>query len=240
MRKKRKKKHPVRKILISFLAVLFCLLFAVCAFFGVKGYRMYQEAIAEKSISERVEEIRSMEDFTPYSELPQFYIDATISVEDHRFEEHCGIDLIAVARAAWTDIKAMSFVEGGSTITQQLIKNMLFTQDKKLERKAAEVFAALELEANYSKEEIFELYANTAYFGNGYYGIYQASIGYFGKEPLELTDYECAMLAGIPNAPSVYSLNEELALQRVKQVLRSMVRNKIITQEEADRIELGD
>lgn len=240
MRKKRKKKHSVRKILISFLAVLFCLLFAVCAFFGVKGYRMHQEAIAEKSISERVEEIRSMEDFTPYSELPQFYIDATISVEDHRFEEHCGIDLIAVARAAWTDIKAMSFVEGGSTITQQLIKNMLFTQDKKLERKAAEVFAALELEANYSKEEIFELYANTAYFGNGYYGIYQASIGYFGKEPLELTDYECAMLAGIPNAPSVYSLDEELALQRVKQVLRSMVRNKIITQEEADRIELGD
>lgn len=240
MRKKRKKKHPVRKILISFLAVLFCLLFAVCAFFGVKGYRMYQEAIAEKSISERVEETRSMENFTPYSELPQFYIDATISVEDHRFEEHCGIDLIAVARAAWTDIKAMSFVEGGSTITQQLIKNMLFTQDKKLERKAAEVFAALELEANYSKEEIFELYANTAYFGNGYYGIYQASIGYFGKEPLELTDYECAMLAGIPNAPSVYSLDEELALQRVKQVLRSMVRNKIITQEEADRIELGD
>lgn len=240
MRKKRKKKHPVRKMLISPLVVLFCLLFAVCAFFGAKGYRMYQEATTEKPISERVEEIRSMEDFTPYSELPQFYIDATISVEDHRFEEHCGIDLIAIARAAWTDIRAMSFVEGGSTITQQLVKNMLFTQDKKLERKAAEVFAALEIESKYSKEEIFELYANTAYFGNGYYGIYQASIGYFGKEPLELTDYECAMLAGIPNAPSVYSLDEELALQRVKQVLRSMVRNKIITQEEADKIELED
>lgn len=71
----------------------------------------------------------------------------------------------------------MSFVEGGSTITQQLVKNLLFTQDKKIERKAAEVFAALEMESKYSKEEIFELYANTAYFGSGYYGIYQASIG---------------------------------------------------------------
>lgn len=238
MRKKRKKKHPVRKILISFLTVLFCLVFAVCAFFGIKGYRMYQEATMEKPISERVEEIRSVEDFTLYSELPQFYIDATISVEDHRFEEHCGIDLIAIARAAWTDIRAMSFIEGGSTITQQLVKNMLFTQDKKLERKVAEVFAALEIEFKYSKEEIFELYANTAYFGNGYYGIYQASIGYFGKEPLELTDYEAAMLAGLPNAPSVYSLetNRELMEQRVKQVLNRMVRYEAITQEEADRI----
>ena len=117
-----------------------------------------------------------MEGFTPYSALPQFYIAATISVEDRRFEEHCGIDLIAIGRAAWTDIRAMSFVEGGSTITQQLVKNLLFTQDKKIERKAAEIFAALEMESKYSKEEIFELYVNTVYFGSGYYGIYQAAM----------------------------------------------------------------
>ena len=161
-------------------------------------------------------------------------------MEDHRFAKHCGIDLIAIGRAAWTDIRAMSFVEGGSTITQQLAKNMLFTQDKKIERKAAEVFAALDMEAKYTKEEIFELYVNTVYFGSGYYGIYQASMGYFGKEPLELSDYECAMLAGIPNAPSAYSpdVGNELAEKRVKQVLNSMVRQKIITQENADRIEL--
>lgn len=183
-----------------------------------------------------------MEGFTPYSALPQFYIAATISVEDRRFEEHCGIDLIAIGRAAWTDIRAMSFVEGGSTITQQLVKNLLFTQDKKIERKAAEIFAALEMESKYSKEEIFELYVNTVYFGSGYYGIYQAAIGYFGKVPSELTDYECAMLAGIPNAPSAYSpnTNKELALRRVSHVLDSMVRNRIITQEEADRIERND
>lgn len=242
MRRKWKRKHPVRKLFMSLVALLLCTLFAVCAFFGVKGYQMYKRAVEEQPINERVEEICNMEGFTPYSALPQFYIAATISVEDRRFEEHCGIDLIAIGRAAWTDIRAMSFVEGGSTITQQLVKNLLFTQDKKIERKAAEIFAALEMESKYSKEEIFELYVNTVYFGSGYYGIYQAAIGYFGKVPSELTDYERAMLAGIPNAPSAYSpnTNKELALRRVSHVLDSMVRNRIITQEEADRIERND
>lgn len=240
MRRKRRKKHPVKKVFIRLFSILLGLLFVTCVFFGGQGYRMYQEAIVEKPISERVEEIRSMDGFTSYSDLPQFYIDATISVEDHRFESHFGIDLIAIGRAALTDIKEMSFIQGGSTITQQFVKNMLFTQEKRLERKVAEVFAALNLETQYTKEEIFELYANTVYFGNGYYGIYQATMGYFGKEPLEMSDYECAVLAGIPNAPSVYSMDKELASQRLEQVLSSMVRNKIITQEEADRIELGD
>ncbi len=98
--------------------VLLCIFVVVCVFFGVKGYQMYKEAVAEKPISERVEEIHGMEGFTPYSELPQFYIDTTISVEDHWFEEHCGIDLIAIGRAALMDIKERSFVQGGSTITQ--------------------------------------------------------------------------------------------------------------------------
>lgn len=234
MKKKRKKRHCVIKAIFRLLIVLVCLVLGVGAFFGVKGYEMYQDAIAERTLDERVEDIRNTENFTIYSELPQFYIDATISVEDHRFADHCGIDLIAIGRAAWTDIRAMSFVEGGSTITQQLVKNLLFTQDKKIERKAAEVFAALEMESKYSKEEIFELYANTAYFGSGYYGIYQASIGYFGKEPSALTDYECALLAGIPNAPSVYSpmVNSELAQQRQQYVIRQMVKYGYISESE--------
>lgn len=238
MRRKRRKKHPFRKIFVSVFSILFCLLLTFSVFYSVKGYQIYEKAVAEMPICERVEEIRDKEDFTSYSELPQFYIDATISVEDHRFKSHFGIDLIAIGRAVWTDIRAMSFVQGGSTITQQFAKNLLFTQEKKLERKAAEVFATLEIESQYTKEEIFELYANTVYFGNGCYGIRQAAVGYFGKEPSELSDYECAVLAGLPNVPAVYSLdeNKELALQRVEQVLRSMVRNKIITQEEADRI----
>lgn len=232
--------QSIRKLIIRLSAVILIILLMVGGFFGVKGYNMYQSAITEKTLDERVEEVRSVENFIAYSEMPQFYIEATISVEDHRFEKHCGIDLIAIGRAAWTDIRVMSFVEGGSTITQQLAKNMLFTQDKKIERKVAEVFAALDMESKYTKEEIFELYANTVYFGSGYYGIREAAVGYFGKEPLELSDYECAMLAGIPNAPSAYSpdTNKELASQRVKQVLDSMVRHKIITQDEADKVEL--
>ena len=238
MKKKRKKRHCVIKAIFRLLIVLVCLVLGVGAFFGVKGYEMYQDAIAERTLDERVEDIRNTENFTIYSELPQFYIDATISVEDHRFADHCGIDLIAIGRAAWTDIRAMSFVEGGSTITQQLVKNLLFTQDKKIERKAAEVFAALEMESKYSKEEILELYANTAYFGSGYYGIYQASIGYFGKEPSALTDYECALLAGIPNAPSVYSpmVNSELAQQRQQYVIRQMVKYGYISESEGEII----
>ena len=211
---------------------------AVCAFFGVKGYRMYQDAISQTSIEERVEEIRAMENFTDFSEMSDFYIDAVISVEDHRFMSHPGIDPIAVVRAAWTDIREMSFVEGGSTITQQLAKNMLFTQEKKMERKAAEVFAAYDMEKNYTKEELFELYVNTANFGSGYEGVYAASMGYFGKLPAEVTDYEAAMLAGVPNAPSMYSpdISQELAARRIDVVLQSMVRHHVITREEAEQI----
>lgn len=238
MRRRQKKKHSGRKLLQNLMTVLLCIFVVAIAFFGVKGYQMYKEAVTERPINERVEEIRGMERFTPYSELPQFYIDATISVEDHRFENHCGIDLIAIGRAALTDIKERSFVQGGSTITQQLAKNMLFTQEKRLERKAAEVFAALELESGYTKEEIFELYVNTSYFGNGYCGVGEAVAGYFGKSLSELSEYECAILAGILNEPSHYSpeVNNELAVQRTEIVLDSMVGNKIITWEDARRI----
>lgn len=240
MRRKRKKTHPVRKFFLVLMAVICCMVFAVSIFFGMKGYQMYKHVITDKPVYERVEEIHDKESFTPYSELPQFYIDATISVEDHRFREHFGIDLIAIGRAVLTDIKEWSFVQGGSTITQQLAKNMLFTQDKKLERKAAEILAALELEDDYTKEEIFELYVNTSYYGNGYYGIDEAAYGYFRKSPSGLSEYECAMLAGIPNAPSAYSPNEnkELAVKRTRSVLNSMVKNEIITRKEADRIEM--
>lgn len=241
MGNRRRKKSRMRKRFIFLFMVLLGILLVAAAYFGIKGYQMYRTAATEKPVAERVEEIRDAEGFTPYSALPEFYVEAVISVEDHRFEKHCGIDPIAIARAAWMDVKAGAFIQGGSTITQQLAKNMFFTQKKELERKAAEVFTALALEAAYSKDEIFELYANTVYFGNGYYGISQASRGYFGKEPSDLTPYECAMLAGIPNAPSVYSSNAdgELIRQRTKFVLDRMAANKMITREEKERIESG-
>lgn len=171
-------------------------------------------------------------------DLPEIYIDAVISVEDKRFEEHHGVDYLAICRAAWNNLRTFSFAEGGSTITQQLMKNEYFTQEKKLERKFAEIFAAWEIEKQYSKEDIFELYVNTIYFGSGYYGIYDAAEGYFGKEPSELNEYEAIMLAGLPNAPSAYSpdTSPELAKQRMSQVLIRMVECEVIDQDEADSL----
>ncbi|MCI9063747.1 MAG: glycosyl transferase, partial [Clostridia bacterium] len=183
-------------------------------------------------------EIKSKENYTEISDLPQTYINAVLSVEDHRFYKHCGIDLIAIGRAAINDIKNMDFVEGGSTITQQLAKNIYFTQDKKIERKIAEVFMAFEIENKCEKDEILELYLNTSYFGDGYYTVRDASLGYFKKEPKQMTDYESIMLAGIPNAPAVYSLskNPELTKQRQKQVINKMIEYKYLTEDQADKI----
>lgn len=203
-----------------------------------KGYDMYKEAIQETPLEEKVEEIKSKANYTKISELPQMYLDAVISVEDHRFYKHSGIDVIAIGRAIINDIKAMDFVEGGSTITQQIAKNEYFTQEKKITRKIAEVFMAYEIEKNYLKDEILELYINTIYFGNGYYNIKDACEGYFGKSPNEMTEGECIMLAGIPNAPSVYNPKENLKLakERQKQVADKMVEYGYLSKEKEDEI----
>lgn len=203
-----------------------------------KGYDMYKEAIQETPLEEKVEEIKSKANYTKISELPQMYLDAVISVEDHRFYKHSGIDVIAIGRALINDIKAMDFVEGGSTITQQIAKNEYFTQEKRITRKIAEVFMAFEIEKKYSKNEILELYINTIYFGNGYYNIKDACKGYFGKSPNEMTAGECIMLAGIPIAPSVYNPKENLKLakERQKQVADKMVEYGYLSKEKEDEI----
>ena len=210
----------VIKIIIKILFILLLILTSIALLYIGNGYNMYKTAIEEMSIEDKVKEIQSKENYTKISELPQMYINAVISVEDHRFYEHGGIDIIAIGRAAINDIKAMSFVEGGSTITQQLSKNIYFTQEKKIERKIAGVFMAFEIEKRYEKDFILELYLNTSYFGDGYYTVKEAAQGYFGKEPKDMTDSECILLAGIPNAPSVYSptKNPELAKQRQKKL----------------------
>lgn len=226
------------KKFVKFLIILILILTSLGLLIIGNGYNMYKEAIQEMPIQEKVEEIRKKENYTKLSELPQIYINAVISVEDHRFYEHNGIDVIAIGRAIINDIKAMSFVEGGSTITQQIAKNEYFTQEKKITRKVAEVFVAFELEKQYTKNEILELYINTIYFGNGYYNIKDAAKGYFGKSITNLSDSECIMLAGIPNAPSVYAptQNPELAKQRQKQVAEKMVKYGYLTEEEKDKI----
>ena len=226
------------KKLFKVLIFLLLIGISIALLFVNNGYNMYKEAIEDTPLEEKVAQIQGKENYTKFSELPQMYVNAVISVEDKRFYEHNGIDLIAIGRAAINDIKAMSYVEGGSTITQQLAKNMYFTQEKKIERKIAEVFMAWKIEDNYSKQGIFELYVNTIYFGDGYYTVKDACKGYFNKDLQDMSDGECILLAGIPNAPSAYAptKNPELARQRQKQVIEKMIKNGYLTQDQASKI----
>lgn len=226
------------KLFLKILLVIVLFLSSIGILILGKGYNMYKEALEKTPLDEKVEEIKSKEKYVELSELPNTYLNAVISVEDHRFYNHSGIDVIAIGRAIINNIKAMKFAEGGSTITQQLAKNVYFTQKKELTRKVAEVFMAWKIEDNYSKDEILELYINTMYFGNGYYNIMDACEGYFGKSPHEITDGECIMLAGIPNAPSVYNPKEnpKLAKQRQRQVADKMVEYGYLSEEEAEKI----
>lgn len=222
-----------RLILFILLAILI-----VGIVIGLQGYKMYDTALKETPLSTKIEKIRSDENYVTIDKLPKDYINAVVSVEDRRFYKHSAIDLISIGRAIVTNIKEGELVEGGSTITQQLAKNIYFTQKQVITRKVAEIFMASSLEKNYSKDEILELYVNTSYFGDGYYGIREASLGYFDKEPAQMTLDECTLIAGIPNAPSVYAptKNPDLARKRQKHVLYTMVENKYMDQATADSL----
>lgn len=230
------------KKLFKFLLHLFGIIFVVSALIISihlkEGYDMYQTAIAKKSISEMLEEVKARENYTKIENVPKIYKDAVVAVEDHRFYTHKGVDLLSIARATLTNVKNSDLIEGGSTISQQICKNVYFTQERKLERKFAEIFAAIELEKNCNKDQILELYFNTSFYGNGYYTLKEASNGYFGKEPLELSNYEATMIAGIPNAPSLYNPINSLTLakQRQNQVLTAMVNHGYLTNDEKNGI----
>ena len=190
------------------------------------------------TLKDKITTIRQKEDYTKIDDMPQIYLKAVVSVEDHRFYKHFGIDVISIGRAFVNDIKKMKFVEGGSTITQQLAKNIYFTQDKKIVRKVAEIFMAFSIESNYNKDEILELYLNTSYFGNGFYSVKSASLGYFNKLPKDMNDSESIMLAGIPNAPSLYNpiQNKNLAIERQRQVINKMIKYGNLDKVEAEKI----
>ena len=205
------------------------------------GYDKYQLALADRPLAEVIEELQDKENYTQYRDVPEIYYKALVAVEDRRFYKHNGFDIIGSARAVYNDIKAWELLEGGSTISQQLAKNLYFPQDNTLQRKIAEIFMAMKIERDYEKEDVLEFYLNGIYYGSGYYSIYDASMGYFEKEPKDMTDYECTLLVGIPNAPSVYSLNNrpDLARQRQKKVIDCMVEVEYITEDEGKEI-LGE
>ncbi|MDR2006479.1 MAG: PBP1A family penicillin-binding protein [Acidaminococcales bacterium] len=170
------------------------------------------------------------------SQIPQNVQDAFIAVEDIRFYQHVGVDPRAILRAVWSNITNTQIAEGGSTITQQLAKNTVLTQEQTLNRKIQEVVVALKIEEKYTKSEILEMYLNQIYFGQGAYGVQSASRIYFGRDVDKLSLAQAAMLAGIPKSPNYFSplTNFEAAKERQHIVLDQMVKYKFITPEEAN------
>ncbi len=162
--------------------------------------------------------------------IPKNLKDAFIAVEDARFYQHSGIDPRGILRAVWSNITNRGVSEGGSTITQQLAKNAYLSQEQTLKRKIQEAFLALQLEKQYTKQEILELYLNQIYFGQGAYGVQAASQLYFGKNVEDLSLSECAMLAGIPKSPNYYSPlnNFKASTERQSTVLDQMVKYEYI------------
>ena len=183
--------------------------------------------------------------FVEAQDLPAFVSDAIIAIEDHRFYHHFGIDLTGILRAAWTNYRAGSIVQGGSTLTQQLAKNFLLSEkiythnDRSLRRKIQELILALWLETKFSKQQILSLYINRVYLGAGVYGIQAAAQKYFGKKAQQLTVYEAAVIAGLLKAPSKYSPTNsaEWAHERARTVLNQMIDAGMISREHINDID---
>ena len=227
------------KILRNVLIIILAIILIVGLTLYIAGDNMYKNALAGNTLEDVIEEIQSDPNYIEYEDLPQNYINAVIAVEDHRFREHGAIDLVAIARAIYVNISTFSLREGGSTITQQVAKNIFYiTEDNPVVRKSAEVLTAFDLENNYTKNDILELYVNTIYFGDGYYGIEEACKGYLNKDATEMTLADCTMMAGIPNAPSVYAptANPDLTRDRQEKVISSMVEYNYLSETDADSL----
>ena len=168
--------------------------------------------------------------------LPKALPQAIMATEDRRFYDHFGLDLIGLARAFWVNLKAGRVVQGGSTITQQVAKNLFLTPDRTLKRKVQEVMMALWLERKFTKDQIFTLYLNRVYFGGGTYGVEAAAQRYFGTTARKLTTYQSALIAGLLKAPSRYNpqRNPDLSHQRTSVVLNNLVAAGYLEKEKAE------
>lgn len=176
--------------------------------------------------------------YTSIDQIPQNLINAVVAVEDQRYFQHLGFDMVGIGRAFLINLKEGRIVEGGSTITQQLAKNIFLTQEKSLNRKVKELLIALKLEQLYTKEEVLEMYLNVIYYGEGAYGISRASQIYFNKPVEKLTLAESTVLAGLIQAPSAYNPKRhyDKAKKRQEIVLAVMVDHGLISKESESQI----
>ncbi|MCI8625616.1 MAG: PBP1A family penicillin-binding protein [Lachnospiraceae bacterium] len=258
-RKKSSGRKKVRRIvgyfLLSFLALLLAAGVWFYARYGVRLQEMQREArrLVEESSEDTfrqaetslvydkdgnlISTLKGEKDvyYIGLQDIPTETIELMISIEDKKFYQHRGLDFKAIARAAWALIENKGEItQGGSTITQQLARNIFLTHEETWERKIKEMFLAMELEKQYSKAKIMEFYLNNIYFSNGYYGIQAASFGYFDKSVQELTLSEQAFLCAIPNSPNLYDpyQNPDKTLERRDRILHQMVLDGKLSEEE--------
>ncbi|WP_408009519.1 transglycosylase domain-containing protein [Pseudalkalibacillus sp. A8] len=227
------------------MAVILCSLLVYVAIVFAGNYVIDEKDLVMSSASSLVDEdgetitklYAENRELVKIEDVPKHVQEAFIAVEDRRFYDHPGIDFQAISRALYKDVLSGSKVEGGSTITQQLAKNIFLSHEKTLLRKTKEATIAINLERKYTKKKILEMYLNQIYFGHGAYGIQAASKLFFNKDVSELTLEEGAMLAGLPKAPNGYSpiANPERSKERRDTVLSLMQRLDYITAEEAVR-----
>ena len=245
----------VRRTIITFFKIIFgILLFVIVTAVGVgigfvtANINANPDMIGEivppassqiyDSAGNEIANIHAAENRMPVKieQIPKALQQAFVAIEDNRFYEHKGVDPHGLARAIYTNIMQNEVAEGGSTITQQLAKNAYLTQERTIKRKVQEVFLAIQLEKQYTKQEILELYLNQIYFGRGAYGVQAAAKTYFNKNVSELNLEECALLAGIPKSPNYYSPFNDIqaAKERRNLVLEQMAKYKYISTAEAN------
>ena len=264
VKKQKRQKNPVERAIGIVIKIIIALLLAIVVIGGVLIYMKYgKKLIAMESDAKKIVSKSTMETFRQnetsiiydangnimsklkgekdvyyikYSDIPQVAVDAITSIEDKNFFKHKGYDLKAIIRAGLAYIKNKGVItQGGSTITQQLARNIFLSFEESWQRKAREIFIAIELEKKYTKKEIMEFYLNNIYFANGYYGIQSASLGYFGKGVNALSLSQITFLLSIPNSPTRYNPYENIegTLARRDRILDQMVLDGKISKAEA-------
>ena len=229
------------RLLVLFLSLLLMVM-VLTGYFVARGYNRYIQAIRETPVEEAVANYPFGERIR-FNQLSPAFVYAVVAVEDQRYFYRRGFDWVALFRAIINNLVAHRAVEGASTIGQQVAKNLYFQGGRRgLEEKLAEVFLMNELENQYSKEEVLALYVSMNYYGDGLWGIAQASKGYYQTSPAELDYAHAAMLAGIPNAPSYYQLSTgyEQAVRRQRKVLSRMKEEGYISEQEYEEALLVD
>ena len=266
VKKQKRQKNPVERAIGIVLKIIIALLLAIVVIGGVLIYMKYgKKLIAMESDAKKIVSKSTMETFRQnetsiiydangnimsklkgekdvyyikYSDIPQVAVDAITSIEDKNFFKHKGYDLKAIIRAGLAYIKNKGVItQGGSTITQQLARNIFLSFEESWQRKAREIFIAIELEKKYTKKEIMEFYLNNIYFANGYYGIQSAALGYFGKGVNSLSLSQITFLLSIPNSPTRYNPYENIegTLARRDRILDQMVLDGKISEAEASK-----